>query len=193
MVNLAQAALVLMTDAVAVPGAEASTCDRRPAVAVGVGVREAPVIALDDLSLSGLQEVSAQSKRHPAHPVLGFYTGTIGCALRHVDIISEASPTPDVRPCPQLDIQAELVAVDRCIAVANDLSAVPCRLWAVAEHYRHHAAAASLALHQFASEFSRQLELEINQYLRRHAGPSQARLPNLRQHVSSFLEHAVAD
>lgn len=190
MVNLAQAALVLI--AVAVPGAEAATCKRRPAVAIEVGVREAPIIALDDLSLSDLQEMSAQSKRRPTHPVLGFYTGTVGYALRRVDIISEASPTPDARPCPQLDIQAELVAVDRRIAVANELSAVPCRLWAVAEHYRHHAAAASLALHQFASRLSRQLELEINQYLRRHAGLSQARLPVLRQHVNSVLDHAVA-
>jgi len=192
MVNLAQAALVLIAVAVALPGAEAATCERRPAVAVEVGVREAPIIALDDLSLSDLQEMSAQSKRRPAHPVLGFYTGTVGYALRRVDIISEALLTPGARPCPQLDIQAELVAVDRRIAVANDLSAVPCRLWAAAEHYQHHAAAASLALHQFASKFSRQLELEMNQYLRHHAGMSQAQLPVLRQYVSSFLDRAVA-
>jgi len=191
MVNLARTALVSIAVVVAVPGAKAAPCERRPAVAVEVGIREAPIIALDDLSLSDLQEMSAQSRRRPAHPVLGFYTGTVGYALRRVDIVSKASPTPDARPCPQLDVQAELVAVDRRIAVANELSAVPCRLWAATEHYRHHAAAASLALHQFAAKLSRQLELEMNQYLRRHADFSQAQLPALRQHVSSVLDHAV--
>lgn len=194
MVNIRHAAFVLIAFVVAASGAEAATCEQPPAVAIEVDVREAPVITLDNLSISDLQGMSAQLKHRSTHPVLGFYTGTVGYALPRVDVLSNAPPTPDVKPCSQLVIQAELIAVDRRIAVASDLSAVSCRLRAAAEHYRDHAAAASVALHRFASELPHKLGPEVNQYLRDHdhAGLSQAQLPDLRQYVSRLLEHAVA-
>lgn len=192
MVNIRHAAFVLIAFVVAASGAEAATCDQPPAVAIEVDVHEAPIIKLDNLSISDLQGMSARLKHRSAYPVLGFYTGTVGYALPRVDILSDAPPTPDVKPCPQLVIQAELSAVDWRIAVASDLSAVACRLRAAAEHYRNHAAAASVALHRFASELPNRLGPEINQYLRGHAGLFEAQLPDLRQHVSSLLELTVA-
>ena len=191
MVNVPQAAFGLIALVMAVPGAQAATCSRRPAIAVQVDVHEAPIIAHDNLSLSELQRMAAQAKRPPAHPVLGFYTGTIGYTLQRADVLNEASPTLDAEPCPRLDIQAGLVAIDRRIAVARDLSAAPCRLRAATEHYRRHAAAASLALHRFAAELPRTLESEMERYVLSHPGLSQAQQPDVRQHVESLLDRAV--
>lgn len=191
MVNMLQAAFGLIALVMAVSGAQAATCGRRPGVAVQVDVHEAPIIIHDNFSLSDLQGMAAQTRRPPAHPVLGFYTGTIGYTLQRTDVLSEASPTLDARPCLQLDVQAGLVAVDRRIAVARDLSAVPCRHQAATEHYRHHAAAASLALHRFAAELPRKLEAEMEQYVLSHPGLSQAQQPDVRQHVESLLDRAV--
>jgi hypothetical protein len=191
MVRMLQAAFILTAIVMAVSGARAATCDRDPAVAVEVGVREAPIILHDDLSLSDLREMSARLRRPPAHPVLGFYAGTIGYALLRMDLLSEASPTLDARPCPLLGVRAELVAVDRRIVVASDLSAAPCRRRAAIEHYQHHAAAASLALHQLASGLPGRLESEIDRYVRRHPALSQADRLDLHQYVDGLLERAV--
>jgi len=58
---------------------------------------------------------------------------------------------------------------------------------AVVEHYRHHAAAASLALHSFASKLPAELEAEIEQYiLSRPVRPEE-----LRQFVDVLLDGAV--
>lgn len=191
MVNMLKAAFVLTAVVMAVSGARAATCDRGPTVAIEVGVREAPIILNEDLSLSELQEMSAQLKHPPPHPVLGFYVGTIGYALLRMDALSDAAPTLDARPCPQLDVRAELVAIDRRIVVASDLSAVPCRRRAAIEHYQHHAAAASLALHQLASGLPSRLESEIGRHVRRHPALSQADQLDLRQYVDDLLERAV--
>jgi len=189
--KMLQAALVLIGILMAISGARAAACDRGPTIAIEVGVGEAPVILHEDISLSELQEMSAQLRRPPAHPVLGFYAGTIGYALRHIDFLTEATPTVNARPCPQLDIRAELVAVDRRIVVASDLSAVPCRLRAAIKHYRHHAAAASLALHQLAAGLPSRLGSEIDWYLRSHPGSSPADQLDLRQYVDGLLDQAV--
>lgn len=191
MVNVLQAALGLIALVMAVSGAQAATCGRRPAITVQVDVHEVPIITHDNFSLSELQRMAAHTRRPPAHPVLGFYTGTIGYTLQRTDVVNEASPTLDAGPCPRLDVQAGLVAVDRRIAVARDLSAVPCRLRAATEHYRRHAAAASLALHRFAAELPRKLESEMGQYVLSHPGLSQAQQPDVRHYVESLLDHAI--
>lgn len=186
-----QAAFVFIAIVMAVSGARAAACDRGPAITVEVGVSEVPVILHEDISLAELQEMSAQLRRPPIHPVLGFYAGTIGYALRRMDVLTEATPTMDARSCPQLDVRAELVAVDRRIVVASDLSDVPCRLRAAIEHYQHHAVAASLALHQFASGLPSKLEAELDRYVRSHPSSFPADRLNLRQYVDGLLEHAV--
>ena len=186
-----QAAFVFIVIVMAGLEARAAACDRGAAITVEVGVGEAPLILHEDISRSELQEMSAQLRRPPVHPVLGFYAGTIGYALRRMDVLAEAPPTMDARSCPQLDVQAELVAIDRRIVVASDLSAVPCRLRAAIEHYRHHAAAASLALHQFASGLPSKLKSELDRYVRSHPGSFPADQFNLRQYVDGLLEHAV--
>ena len=55
------------------------------------------------------------------------------------------------------------------------------------EHYRHHAAAASLALHRFASDLSARLGPEIEQHMRSQPGTPQ----QLRQYVDTLLDGAV--
>ena len=59
-----------------------------------------------------------------------------------------------------------MVVVDRRIAVASDLAGLPCPQRAALDHYRRHAAAASLALRGFAADLQVRLGAEIAGWLR---------------------------
>ncbi len=183
-------ALAVITETTMAPGASAATCERLPSAAFKVSVREAPVIVREDFSLSELNEMSAQLRRPPAHPVYGFYAATVGYALPRMKIPGERPATGN-RVCPQFSIAAELVAVDRRIEVAKDLSIVPCRLQAAIVHYQHHATAASLALHRFALELPRTLAPNIYRYMQDHPKSSQVSKVALKKYVENRLSHAV--
>lgn len=163
----------------------AAPCNRLLDISVEVKVRETPITMIGDITLADLRAMSAQLQRPARHAVLGFYAGTVGYAVRSIEVLDAQSSNGPA--CPAFRLEADLVAVDRRIAIAQDLAGSPCRLRAAVEHYRRHAAAASLALHRFASELPAQLVPEIQQYMRSHPGPSQ----ELRQHVDMLLKNAV--
>lgn len=186
MVQAIKATLVVAATLMMASQAAAAPCPGQSAPVVEVDVQEAPVTMYGELSLLELQAMSAQIRYAPAHPVLGFYTGTVGYALRGMDV-QEVPSGINGKSCPRLTIQADLVVVDRRVAVANDLSVSPCRLKAAVKHYRHHATAASLALHRFAAELPAKLGSEIEQHVQDGLDASQG----LRRYVESLLDHAV--
>lgn len=149
---------------------------------------EAPLVVHDELSLADLQAMSAQSGQPPAHPVLGFYLGSVGYSLLSIKVAGAGGRG---KACPHLAVRARLVAVNHRIAVASDLSAKPCRLRAVVGHYQGHAAAASSALHRLASDLPRDLVDDIDRYLQGRPVLPEAENSNLRAFVSSRLDHAV--
>lgn len=181
------ATLVLMPACIAASEAFAAPCDRqKPATAIEIDVQEAPVAIHGEFSLAELEAMADQFRRPAAHPVLGFYAGTVGYTLRSLSI-QDASSRTDSETCPRLSVEASLVAVDRRIAVARDLSAFPCRFRIAMEHYRHHTAAASLALDRFASELPGRLGPEIQRYAQTHSGS----LQEIHLHVEGLLDGAV--
>ncbi len=149
MIQAIKAVLVIVAGLIAASETVAAPCASRSLAIVEVDVQEAPVVMHGEFRLTELRAMSAQLRRPPIHPVLGFYAGTVGYTLRSVDVRDVPSETTG-QAYPHIIIQAGLIAVDRRIAIAGDLSASPCRLRAAVEHYHHHAMAASLALHRFA-------------------------------------------
>ena len=116
--------------------------------------------------------------------------GTVGYVIRRIGI-PKVPVSNDGASCRKLEIQAELVSIDRRIVVASDLSATPCRLRVTIEHYMQHATAASVALHLFASTLSRTLGPEIDGYLRTDPGLLQTRPDAVHRFVDSLLDQAV--
>lgn len=171
--------------------ANAAACDGPTPSVIEVTVREAPLSINEDLSLAELRAMAAQSSQPFIHPVLGFYRGSIGYVLQRMDLRAEPSQADGKQPCPRAETEAELVGVDRRVEVASDLSGAPCRLQAAVAHYGRHAAAASLALHQFAAELPPALGSEIDRYVRSRPARSQAREDDLRCYVGDLLDHAV--
>lgn len=180
MINLIKAATIVVAGVFVAFGAIAAPCGALSKTSVEVDVREAPITIVRDITLSDLRVMSARLPQQPAHAVLGFYAGTVGYAIRSIEV-------RDARSCPNFQLDADLVAVDRRIAVANDLAGPPCRLRAAMEHYRHHAAAASLALHRFASNLPATLGPEIEQHIRSQPGTPE----ELRQYIDTLLDGAV--
>lgn len=163
----------------------AAPCKKLPGTSVEVDVQEAPITMIGNMTLAGLGAMSARAPQLPGHAVLGFYAGTIGYAVRSIEV-QDARSFKDPA-CLTFQLEADLVAVDRRIAIAKDLASSPCRLKAAVEHYRRHAAAASLALHRFASELPAQLGPEIQQHMRAQPGTPQ----ELRRYVDTLLDGAV--
>lgn len=188
--KIAQVVLVAVATIVGASAAHAAVCLPVP-TAFKIDVREAPIVMHGELGLAELKAMSAQLRRSPPHEVLGFYVGTVGYALEAIEVVTWPSAGSADPACPRLEIQAELVVVDRRIAVASDLSTTPCRLRAAVEHYRRHAAAASRALHQFATELPRVLGPEVDRYLRSRPGAPQPDDADVRRYVGGLLDHAV--
>lgn len=165
-----------------------AACDGLTQVAIEVTVREAPLSISEDLSLSELSEMAARSRQPFIHPILGFYSGSIGYVLQRMAIRAAPSRADGRQPCPRIETQAELVAVDRRVAIAGELSSAPCRFQAAVAHYGRHAAAASLALHQFAAELPPMLGAEIDRYVRSRPAWPQAQDSGLRRYVGDLLD-----
>lgn len=187
----AQVVLPMLAAVVAASAANAAACDRLTQAAVEVTVHEAPLSINEALSLAELRAMAAQSSQPFIHPVLGFYSGSVGYVLQRMDVRAGPSQADGKRPCPRVETQAELVAIDRRVVIARDLSGVPCRFQAAVAHYGRHAAVASLALHQFAAELPRALGAEIDRYVRSRPAWSQAQEADLRRYVGDLLDHAV--
>ena len=183
MTNLILPMVVVAAAAFATTRASAAPCAGPTNISVEINVQEAPITIVQDIPLENLRAVSARLPQQPAHPVLGFYAGTIGYALRGIEASSGGSA------CPAFRLKADLVAVDRRIAIASDLVASPCRSRAALDHYRHHAAAASVALHRFASELPAKLTPKIEQYI----GLQQRTSDESRQYADTILDAAVGD
>ncbi len=179
MLMIVGAAAFAATEAFATP------CARRPNISVEVNVQEAPIAITQNIALEDLRAVSARLRQLPAHPVLGFYAGTLGYTLSGIEAADAQSGSAPA--CPDFRLKADLVAVDRRIAIASDLVGSPCRLRAALDHYRHHAGAASLALHRFAAGLQTKLELEIEQHIQSQQGAPD----ELRQYVNSLLDAAL--
>lgn len=172
---------------IAASAAHAASCDRERAT-VEIGVHEAGVVMSSNTTLADLGAMSRQFGQSPAHPVLGFYSGGLGYVLRKMEILPVDS---NGVPCTGIDVQAELVALDRRIALASDVSIPRCRLKAAEAHYGHHAEAASRALHQFAADLPLKLSAEINSYARHHGAQSEEQQITLRQFVNGLLDQAI--
>jgi hypothetical protein len=185
MTKSTKAAMLLTVAMFVAPQAIAGTCDTSSTASVEVDVQEAPITLVHDLKLADLRALSARIGRPPAHAVLGYYAGTVGYTVRSIEL--QNTRAPDGQMCIGLRFDAALIAVDRRIAVANDLEGSPCRVRAVIDHYRHHAAAASLALQSFASKLPAELEAEIKQHIRSRPGAPE----ELRQFIDGLLDGAV--
>lgn len=172
--------------------ADAASCGQFASTTVQIAVSEAPISMMRKFSLADLDAMSATPRHTPAPPVLGFYIGTVGFKLHRVTVLPGQMNKGGALACPRLDVEAELVAVERTIAVANDLSSVPCRLRAATDHYERHAADASLVLHQVAAELPRRLGPRIDQYLRQRTGRLPTEKEKLYDYVHSLLDEAVA-
>ncbi len=181
--QLVQGALAAFMVFVVSPPARAGACS-----AVLVGVVETPIVMHNELRLADLRAMSAQLGRPTAHPVLGFYAGDVGYSLLSVEI---AGTDGDGGACPHLAVRARLVALNRRVAVASDLSTTPCRHQAAVDHYQKHATAASSALHRLVSELPRGLTADLDSYLHNRPFPREANDPGLRAFLSSRLDHAV--
>lgn len=186
-----QVILSMLATAVVASTANAAAFGGLTQAAIEVAVREAPLSINEDLSLAELRAMAAQSSQPFIHPVLGFYSGSVGYVLQRMEVRAEPSQADGKPPCPRVETQAELVAVDRRVEIASDLSGAPCRFRAAVAHYGRHAAAASFALHQFAAELPRTLGPEIDRYVRSRPAWSQAQESDLRRHVGELLDHAV--
>jgi hypothetical protein len=175
--------MIVAAAAFATTGVSAATCAGPTNISVEINVQEAPITIVRDIPLENLRAVSARLPQQPTHLVLGFYAGTIGYVLRDIEMSSDGPA------CLGFWLKADLVAVDRRIAIASYLVASPCRARAALDHYRHHAAAASVALHRFASELPANLRLEIEQYIQLQKLTSGA----ARQYADALLDAAVGD
>lgn len=164
--------------------ARAAPCSPAPRVAIAIGVEEAPVAIEKGFTLANLMAASAQLQRTPVHPVLGFYAGKIGYALRRIELI--AAPADDISQCTSVRVEASMVVVDRRIGIASELDTMPCRRNAALDHYRRHADAASRALHNFAAALPAKLEAAIEQRLH-----TQQASEELRSLVNASLDEAV--
>lgn len=162
--------------------ADAASCGQFASTTVQIAVSEAPISMVRKFSLADLDAMSAPPRHTPAPPVLGFYIGTVGFKLHRVTVLPGQMNKGGALACPRLDVEAELVAVEKTIAVANDLSSVPCRLRAATNHYKRHAAA----------ELPRRLGPRIDQYLRQRTGRLPTEKEKLYDYVHSLLDEAVA-
>jgi len=185
MSNPMKAAMIVAAGIFVACGAIAAPCGTLPNTSVEVVVQEAPISMIQDITLEDLRVISAQVRWPPAHPVLGFYASTVGYAARSIEI--HDTRLANGPGCLGFQLEADLVAVDRRIAIAKDLPGPPCRLRATVEHYRHHAAAASLALHRFASGLPAKIAPKFEQHLRSQPGTPK----ELRQYVDGLLDAAV--
>ena len=186
MVNLIKSVIVV-AGLFFVSGAIADPCERQPNTSVEVAVQEAPLVIMQDITLADLSAMATRLKRQPAHPVLGFYAGTVGYKFDSLTVGS--APSANDPACLTFQLKAELVVVDRRVAVASDLASSPCRLRAALEHYRHHAAAASLALHRFAAELQVKLEAEIERHTQLQPSTPEA----LRRYIDGLLDDGVGN
>ena len=139
--------------------AQASACREPRRISLEIDVQEAPIVIMNDITLDQLRSASDRLGKTPAHPVLGFYAGAVGYALPTT--IPTSTAAVGRSECPDTRLQVELVVVDRRIAIASELSNSPCRYRAALAHYQRHAAAASAALHRFASGLQARLQPEI--------------------------------
>lgn len=184
MTNPVRAGMIAMAGVLLATRAIAAPCGTLE-VSIEVDVQEAPIAMVRDVTLADLRAMSARLQRVPAHAVLGFYAGAVGYAVRSLEIGGAGST--EGTACPGFRLEADLVAVDRRIDIAKDLTRSPCRLRGAVEHYRHHANAASLALHRFAVGLPSKLGPEIREHIRSQPGTSQ----ELRLYVDTLLDAAV--
>jgi hypothetical protein len=177
--------------AVSMGSAARAACGPLAVAAIDVAVREVPLVTQQDLSLADLQAMAAQLGRAAAHPVLGLYIGTVGYAVRDVDVSAKAPASQGKASCPQVRIRADLVVVDRRIVVASDLSSTPCLFAAALDHYQRHAAAAHVALQEFASALPGALGPGIDAYVRNRI-VREGDDPDLRAYLDRLLDRSVA-
>lgn len=180
----------LLVAAASIPAAETGGCGGSSPVSLEVAVSQAPLSVRTDFTLADLSRMAVQLSRRPPHPVLGFYSGTVGYALPRIEV--DAVPLGrDSQPCPRVKVWTELVVTDRRIEIGSDLLGDPCRFRAALAHYRHHADAASLALERFAAALPAKLAPEIERYVACHPvrpGPDDAALLD---YVGRLLDQAV--
>lgn len=179
--------IVVLAAAMPVSAAAAGKCGG--STSVEVAVHQAPLSVRTDFSFADLSGISAQLSQKPPHPVLGFYKGSVGYVLHSVDV--DAAPQRDGERCPRVRVQAGLVATDRQIEIGKELQRYPCRFHAVLAHYRHHAAAAALALESFALSLPPKLQSEIDVYVAGHPVRSGASIAALRSYIGELLDRAV--
>jgi len=166
-------------------GTFAAPCARPPNVALEVNVQEAPVAITQDITFDDLKAVSARLGQQPAHPVLGFYAGTLGYTLSGIEPADAESGS--VFGCPNFRLEAKFVAVDRRIVIVRELVGSPCRLRAALDHYRRHADASSVALHRFASG----LQAKLGQEIERRIVLAKGTPDELRHYVDTRLDAAL--
>ena len=151
-----------------------------------VSVLEAPLSVHSDFSLADIEAMASQLAQAPPHPALGFYQGAVGYRL-HVTAAGPPSPCPS-----RVAARAQLVALERRIEVGSDLRDRPCELRAAVAHYRHHAAAASLALRAFAADLAGRLRREVDGELRSRPPWTEGDLAALEGRLNAFLDAALA-
>ena len=174
------------------PAAEAA-CSSASVVLAEIAVREAPLVTQRTLTLADLRAMAAQLGRRVVHPVLGLYSGTIGYAVRDVEVTVSPPAAQRDAMCPGVHIRADLIVADRRIVVASDLSSTPCLLKAALDHYRRHASAAQVALQRFASALPGAIGPEVDRHMRERSNMPRDGGQDLRDYVGALLDRAVAD
>jgi len=139
--------------------------------------------------LSELETASSLVVPVAKHPALGFSGMTVGYARPLIIIDAVPGPETGRLPCPRVGVKTELVVTDQRLEIARDLRL--CQVPAVIAHYRRHAAAASLALHRFATELSPRLEEQVEFYLRENSLSTGADIAELQDYLDESLDQAL--
>ncbi len=192
MIRVLAITLIVVVIGLASTTAYAASCVPSIGTLVQVGVTEAPIAIVERFSLADLDAMSAQAGQARNHPALGFYIGSVGFVLRRATMLSERMTREGALACPRLEVEAELVAVERAIAIASDLKNTECLRRAALEHYNRHAGAASAALHQLAAGLQNRLGPRIDQYLMGRSSSVPARGERLHAYIESLMDEAVA-
>lgn len=173
--------------------AGASGCESLAPTVFVFGIDEQPITTQRDLSLATLSALSARVGHRPVHPILGFYVQTTAVMSSQVRIVTpEAPSTGRQASCPYLEVSSELVATDRRIEIASDLSRTPCLLRAATAHYERHAAAASQALRRYAIDLPTKLGPEVDRFISSRADQDRTMDDKLRSFVDDLLTRSLA-
>jgi len=173
--------------------ASAFGCENLAPTVFVLSIDEKPITTQHDLSLATLSALYARVGHRPVHPILGFYVQTTAVMSSQARIMTpEAPSTGGQASCPYLEIRSELVAKDRRIEIASDLSRTPCLLRAATSHYEHHAAAASRALRRYAIDLSTKLGPEVDHFIGDRADQDRTIDDKLQSFVDDLLTQSLS-